>query len=825
MGVKTPVASVQYGINKVRMDAVYGRHKTAGEFKSLGGVVSVEKHERGIVITSENGSVRLTVIAPDCIQVRFQESGTFGVPFSYAVARVSWPDVKFTLGEGDDAFTLAAPEITCVVDRSTSRLTFRNAQGNIIARDAEPIRWREGEMQLVRELPADEQSYGLAAQPVGLNLRGKRYELWNTDPVIYSRDRIPIYYTIPFYLGVTSNFAHGLFWDNPSRGWIDIGAEEQDRLMFSGASGELRYYVFSGLDVISVLNRYTELTGRMPLPPMWALGFHLSRWSYTPADKVREIATTLRKRNIPCDAIYLDIDYMDGFRCFTWDREKFPAPAVLLSELADQGFKVVAILDPGIKADPDYKVYESGLREDVFLKLPNGKPFVGPVWAGNSVFPDFTSPKARAWWAAQFDPVIKPGIAGIWNDMNEPTVFSAAGGNEIPEYVKHDFEGQNLTHLEAHNLYGMLMARASREALEKMKPGKRPFNITRAAHAGAQRYASTWTGDNQATWDHLRLSISMVLNSGLSGLAFNGPDVSGFSGNADAELYTRWIQLGAMLPFFRVHKANDTVPHEPWVYGQPYEDIIRKYINLRYQLLPYLYSLFAQNSQNGWPIIRPLFMADPKDPKLRGVEDMFMVGDSLLVAPVLEKGQTERELYLPRGKWFDYYTNMPIQGGQILTVKTPLDMMPLFARAGQVIPQWPVQQYVGQTPVDELHLKVYAGNGEVTLYEDAGEGMEYQSGGYRWLYFTCKLLPTGGVQLDWRRAGKYRPSYERVRCEVFGIQIEPKEVQLDGQAAPLWYFEKGVVEFTANKPFDNARIIDPDVDDTPSTTLMHSPFK
>jgi alpha-glucosidase len=825
LGPKTPVASVQYGINKARMDALYGRQKPDGEFKSLGSVLSVEKQERGIVVSCQNGAVRLTVIASDCMQVRFQESGNFQVPFSYAVARVSWPEVRFTLNESDDSFTLVAPEISCTIDRNTGMLTFKNAQGNVIARDAEPIHWRGHEVQLTRELPEDEGCFGLASQPVGLDLRGKRYALWNSNPVTYNRDRMPIYYTIPFYLGVQANGVHGLFWDNPSRGWVDVGAEQSDRLIFNAASGELRYYVFSGADISSVLNRYTELTGRMSLPPMWALGFHISRWSYVPADKVRDIAASFRKRNIPCDAIYLDVDYMDGYRSFTWDREKFPAPAILISELAEQGFKVVAIIDPGIKVDADYKVYESGVREDVFLKLPNGKPFVGPVLPGNSVFPDFTSPKARAWWAAQFDPVLKPGIAGIWNDMNEPTVFNAASQNEIPEYVKHDFEGQNLTHLEAHNVYGMLMARASREAIEKMRSGKRPFNITRAAHAGAQRYASTWTGDNRATWDHLRLAISMVINSGLSGMAFNGADVGGFANNADAELYTRWIQLGAMLPFFRVHTSHDTAPHEPWVYGQPYEDINRKYINLRYQLLPYFYSLFAQNSQNGWPIIRPLFMADPKDPKLRDVEDIFMVGDSLLVVPVLEKGQTEREIYLPRGKWFDYDTNMPITGGQILTVKTPLDTMPIFARGGQVIPQWPVQQYVGQVPIEELHLKVYAGNGEVTLYEDAGEGMEYQNGEYRWLYFTSKLLPTGGFQLDWRRAGKYRPPYERVRCEVFGIQIEPKEVQLDGQSAPLWYFEKGVVEFTANQPFANARIVDPDVDDSPSTTLLHSPFK
>ncbi len=786
---------------------------------------NVEKHERGIIVTCSHGALRLTVIAPDCIQVRFQESGKFPVPLSYSVAKVSWPEVQFSVKETDLAVTLAASEITCNVDRETGALTFLNFRGDVISHEPEPLSWRKGEVRLTRDLPAIEHCVGLACQPTNLDLRGKRYILWNNDPNTFDRDSIPSYFTIPFYMGLNKEFAFGLFWDNASRGWIDVGEEYEDRITFSAAAGELRYYVFSGVDMMALLNRYSELTGRMPLPPMWALGFHISRWSYYPADKVREIARGFRKRNIPCDTIHLDIDYMDGFRCFTWDRERFPAPAVLLSELAEQGFKVVAIIDPGIKVDPGYKVYDSGLQEDVFLKLPNGKLFTAPVWAGKSVFPDFSSPKARAWWAAQFDILINPGVAGIWNDMNEPTVFNASFDHEMPESVRHNFEGQGGSHLELHNVYGMLMARASREALEKMRPSRRPFNITRAAHAGAQRYASAWTGDNRATWDHMQLMINMVISSGLSGLAFNGGDIGGFDGNPEPELYARWMQLGSMMPFFRVHASRDTAPHEPWAFGQEVEDIARKYINLRYELLPYFYSLFAQNAQNGWPILRPLFALDPLDENLRHIEDAFMVGDTLLAAPILQKGQTQREVYLPRGTWFDYYTNQLVQGGQTVTVDAPLDTMPLFARAGQVIALWPVQQYVGQVPIEELHLKVYAGNGEVTLYEDFGEGMDYVSGAYRWLYFTCKTSAFAGTQIEWRRAGKYNPPYERVRCEVYGIEVEPKEVQLDGQSAPLWYFEKGVVEFTANKPFDVAKIIDQGPSDSPSATLMRSPLK
>ncbi len=824
LGRDAALAALQYSLVKRRADAKYGHNKAQGNFKTLGRVTATQPHERGLTITSEAGAVKLTVIAPDCIQVRLQPSGKFQVPFSYAVAKVTWPDVQYTVHETDDTITIAAPEITCEIDRQTSRLTFRNSHGDIISREVEGLTWRDGEFQLSRELSEAESCYGLACQPTGLELRGKRYFLWNTDPVTFNRDTIPSYFTVPFYLGVHRNFAMGILWDNSSRGWVDVGAERADRLTFSGSAGELRYYVFSGNTLKDILTRYTELTGRMPLPPMWALGFHISRWSYCPADQVRQIAREFRQRTIPCDAIYLDIDYMDGYRSFTWNREDFPAPALLLGELADQGFKTVAILDPGIKQEVGYKVYDSGVRDSVFIRYPNGKTFVGPVWPGNAVFPDFTNPKTRAWWASQFDLLIQPGIAGVWNDMNEPTVFSVSAEHEMPEGVCHDFEGQGVNHLEAHNVYGMLMGRASREALEKGRPGKRPFNIIRAAHAGAQRYASLWTGDNHATWDHLKLNITMVINSGFSGLAFNGADVGGFSGDPEPELFARWIQLGAMMPFFRVHAAKGTGPHEPWAFGQPYEDIARQAIELRYQLLPYLYSIFAQSSQNGWPIIQPMFMVDPADDHLRGVEDAFMVGDSLLVAPMLEPGQTERDLYLPRGTWFDFHTSQPIQGGQTIHINAPVDKLPLYARGGHVIPVWPVQQYVGQVPIEELRLKVYAGDGDVTLYEDAGEGLDYLSGTYRWLYFTCKSTP-GAMSISWRRAGKYKPPYERVRCEVFGLQFEPTLVELDGQSAPLWYFEKGVVEFTANKPFDNAKIVDPELENASSPTLLRSPFK
>ncbi|HVO42851.1 MAG TPA: TIM-barrel domain-containing protein, partial [Aggregatilineales bacterium] len=364
----TALASAGYFFKKWRLDTRYGRHRAHGAAQTPGRIMTFEKEDRGLLVTCSRGALRLTVIAPDCIQVRFQASGRFPVPFSYAVAKVTWPAVSFSVAETDECLILSAPEMVCEIQRRTATLIFRDSRGRVISRDAQPITWREGEIRLTRELPADEACYGLAEQPVGLDVRGKRYPLWNTDPIGYVRDQIPVHFTIPFYLGVHKDYVFGLFWDNPARGYVDVGAERKDRLTFEGTVGELRYYAFAGADVNAVLGRYTELTGRMPMPPVWALGFHISRWSYYPADTVHEIATEFRRRKIPCDAIYFDIHYMDGYRCFTWDRERFPAPARLLGELADLGFKPMAILDPGIKVDSKYEVYQRGFSEDIFLK-------------------------------------------------------------------------------------------------------------------------------------------------------------------------------------------------------------------------------------------------------------------------------------------------------------------------------------------------------------------------------------------------------------------------------------------------------------------------
>ncbi|MBN1564733.1 MAG: glycoside hydrolase family 31 protein [Anaerolineae bacterium] len=824
LGLQTALRAVQYNSSIRSLNRRYGKKKARGRFQTLGDVKSVEKRAHGAVVHTERGYVEISFLAPEIARVRMRTTPEFPPPFSYAVERIDWPPTTVMNHDLADAFTTSTDHLLCRIHKENTRLSFELPDGRVMSDDAEGIAWRESEIRWTRQLPAAERSYGLGQRASALNLRGKRLALWNLDPMPnYARDSDPTYYSIPFYLGVQPDRAIGILWDNPARGYADLGAEKSDQMTLFAEDGELRFYVFVGPNAQTVLKHYTALTGSMPLPPLWALGFHQSRWSYETEAEFRALAHDFRTRHLPCDALYFDIDYMDGYRVFTWNRERFRLLPGLLADLTAQGFKSVAILDPGIKVDEDYEIYQDGIRQNVFLNYPNEKPVTAPVWPGNCHFPDFTSARVRAWWSSLIPILTQAGFAGFWTDMNEPSIMNLQSEPTLPDYVVHDWDSAGQTHGGGgHNVYGMLMARATREGLKKQFPDKRPFVLTRAAYAGAQRYAASWTGDNASTWEHLRLTVSMVLNCGLSGMPFTGPDVGGFAGDADAELYTRWMQLGSTLPFFRAHSAHGTARQEPWSFGKQTEAIARTYLELRYQLLPYIYSTFAQCSQEGLPIVRPLFMLDPQDEALRGLDDEFMLGDIVLVAPVLKPGATKREVYLPKGVWYEYDTGKLIDGAQSVTADAPLERMPIYVRAGCVLPMWPVMQFVGESQIEEARLRVYAGSGDTTFYEDEGEGLAYRDGAYRWSYFTCKFLPSGQFAIQWRRAGQYHPPYESVRVEVVGISGEPEAVMLDGQQAPLWYYEDGVVEFIV-KPFDEARIVGRSPNPAAQRTIVRPP--
>jgi alpha-glucosidase len=578
--------------------------------------------------------------------------------------------------------------------------------------------------------------YGTGERTFGLNLYGRKLTFWNTDAGSYDRGLEPINYTIPFLVIVEEKEVKGIFVDNMHRGTVDIGYTTNGIIEFSFEGPARGVHTFTGTTVNDVIAQFTQHTGRMPMQPLWSLGHQQCRYSYMNQQEVLDLAKQFRERNIPCDVIYLDIHYMDNYKVFTWDKKAFPDFKGMIDQLHTMGFRLVVILDPGVKVEQGYVGYDNGIEEDVFVKYPDGTLVEGVVWPGVTHHPDFANSRVRQWWAKQVRPLLEAGVDGIWNDMNEPLYFGIGEAISPQDYVMHDVDGVGAPHATRHNLYGHDMATASRLALETYRPNTRPFNITRSGYAGTQAVASSWTGDNKSTWDDLRISIPMNLNLALSGQSFTGPDIGGFARDTTPELVVRWYQACVLFPFYRNHSAVDTIYQEAWRFGERAENIIRQAIELRYTLLPYLYSVLAECHFEGTPIMRPIFTLDSANPHVRNVDDCYLVGDNILVAPVLEEITLRRMVYLPAdADWWTLDGKTHYKGGQFISVEAPLDTVPIFVRAGTALPMWEAQQHLGQAPTS-VNIRVYGGQGTTRVYQDAGEGLGYLNGEYAWTTFT-----------------------------------------------------------------------------------------
>src|SRR4051812_24778030 len=592
----------------------------------------------------------------------------------------------------------------------------------------------------------------------------------------HSAAQLNIYTSIPFTLSLQDGRARGLFVDNSHRQTWDLAKADPGLATYEAAGGDLVYYVFAGPTPRRVIERYTELTGRMALPPLWALGNQQSRWSYMSAEEVRGIARGFRERDIPCDVLYLDIDHMDGFRVFTWDRERFPDPAGLIAELREQGFRVVVITDPGVKIDEAYRLYAEGRERGLFCLTHDGEEFHNVVWPGLCAFPDFTDPAAREWWGDHHAGHVEDGVAGVWCDMNEPALFVPLQAT-MPEDVVHLGGGRAREHAEVHNTYGSLMARAAREGLARLAPDKRPFVITRAGYAGLQRHAMQWTGDNSSWWEHLWMAIPQLQNLGLSGVAFCGVDVGGFFGDTNPELLARWTELGIVQPFCRNHSGMESIPQEPWRFGEPWTGLIRKSLELRMRLLPYLYGAFEECSRTGAPILRPLLFDHPGDETTYTTDDELLLGDALLAAPITRPGIEHRHVYLPEGTWVHWWSGARIDGPAHVLAHAPLGKPALYARANAAIPLWPVLQATASGPPPELRLRIAcapdAAPYERELYEDAGDGFGASA---------RRRVRCDGTRIELgERAGDYvPPGREAIELELRGV--EPgTSVRVDGE--------------------------------------------
>lgn len=590
IGVSGIARSVRYAIAKSLIDRRFRPPARTASPEPPGRCQNAEPLVGGARFHFDRGDLEVQYLAGDLVRVTWSP-GTLPIP--YALAGKVWPRVTAGLREHTGGWVLSGDGLRVEVGHE-GILRFIDLSGRVLREDAPPLR-RGEEVTLRSALRPEEHLYGLGSRTVPLNLRGGTYRMWNRDPGgAYGPSDDPIYLCIPVYLAVHDDGSYLVFYENCNRGTFTL--DEAAEARFEG--GALRYYVIPGPPA-RALGRYTELTGRPPLPPRWALGYHQSRWSYDTASEVRAVAQSFRDHELPLSAIHLDIDYMDGFRVFTADRGRFPALPDLARDLRARDVRLVAILDPGVKVDRRYDVFADGEHEEVFCALPDGAQAAAPVWPGWCAFPDFTDPKARAWWGRWYPRLLELGIVGFWHDMNEPAAFAAWGDPTLPDATRHAFDGRGGDHREAHNLYGLLQNRAAYEALRVLRSEARPFLVSRSGWAGLQRYAWTWTGDTESTWQALRQTVPTVIGLGLSGVPYTGPDVGGFSGTPSAELYLRWLQLAAFLPFFRTHSAKLTLHREPWCFGEDALRIAREVLRLRYRLLPYLYTLAWQASRTG----------------------------------------------------------------------------------------------------------------------------------------------------------------------------------------------------------------------------------
>lgn len=775
------------------MPQVFGKLPTTNQpWSLLGAVRSQQSEGQSLRLDCDGAVLIISVVAANLIRVRLSPTGTFLPRRSWAVTDdAAWPAVPYQVQETETTLEISTEQIRVCIQRDPCRITCFDASGRPFAQDAAAgMGWRMGAVAGWKQIEAEEHFYGFGERTGFLDKLSERKTNWTIDALDYTNLMDEMYQAIPFFIALRPQLAYGIFFNTTFWSQFDLGAEKPGVWRMETRGSELDYYIIYGPTPAEILQTYTQLTGRMPLPPRWSLGYHQCRWSYESADIVRQLAEEFRQRRIPCDVIHLDIDYMRGYRVFTWSPQRFPDPVRLVGDLAQAGFKTVTIIDPGVKYEPeaDYPVFDQGLEQDYFVRKPDGQVFHGYVWPDKSVFPDFLRPEVQQWWGNCQKSLTDVGVAGIWNDMNEPTVDDRPFGDEgtkiwFPLDAPQGPPEEGANHAETHNLYGLMMAQSSYQGLERLRPNQRSFVLTRSGYAGVQRWSSVWMGDNQSLWEHLEISLPMLCNMGLSGVAFVGCDIGGFAGNATAELFARWMQVGLLYPLMRGHSAMKTAQHEPWVFGDRVERICREYIELRYRLLPYLYTLFWEAANTGTPILRPLLYHYPNDPKTYTLYDQVLLGPCLMAAPVYRPGVEHRIVYLPEGTWYDWWTGDRYEGESHIVAHAPLERMPLYVRAGAIIPMAPVMQYTNERPLDELRLRIWSGDSQWTFYEDDGDSFDYKRGHYATTTYRVYTDQQQTVIEIGTRSGEWAPINRQVTVELVGVGEQ--QFEDDGSAREI----------------------------------------
>ena len=770
----------------VRLDRVTASHPTAN----------------GIEIRSGSALMQITALRDDLVRVRVGPSGQLPEDASWAVLPASRTATASVTQESNSTTVgFRTAKLHVIVRKDPLEISVTDPQGRVILQDlpGRPIEYHGPAFREYFKSPSDEHYFGLGDKPGPLDRRNHAFTDWNTDAFGWQESTDPIYKSIPFFITFRQGVSAGIFLDNTWRASFDFNKEYRDAFSFGSEGGPLDYYILYGPEPKAVIEAWVWLVGKTPLPPLWSFGYQQSRYSYFPEAEVRRIASRLRSEHIPADVIWLDIDFQLKNRPFTIDPERFPHFDQMVQDLKAQHLKTVVIADLHVAALPNsgYKPYDEGKAGDHFIKNPDGSDFVGAVWPGKSVFPDFTRKATREWYGSLYSDFVAKGIAGIWNDMNEPALFEVPS-KTMPDDAQHridepGFAPRTATHLEIHNVLGMQNTRATFDGLRKLEPNVRPFVMTRASYAGGHRYAATWSGDNSSNWYHLRQTIPQLLNLGLSGFAMAGADVGGFAATPQPELLTRWLELGAFQPIDRDHSAAGTGPQEPWENGTP-EDLTlrRRYIEERYRLLPYLYTTAEEMSRTGLPIMRPMFLEFPEQASGRQVVDPavdndFLVGGDLLVAESPYPDEMDNfSVALPPVGWYNYWTGARAEGVSgrraidntavpqtEVRVQRSLDTLPVFVRAGAIIPEQPLVQSTDETPEGPLTLRVYPPTGfnkdcKGSLYLDDGISYNFERGEFLREQFTCRLSAQGIIVTITAAEGSFAPWWKLLSIEIYG---------------------------------------------------------
>jgi alpha-glucosidase len=770
----------------------------------------------GIEVLAGDLRERIVALRNDVLRISVVRGNTWPEDASWAVlSSARHNSVHVAIESVGDQIRLKTDALNVELDKKTLEFTVCDDTGRIIQQDARPIQFEGNSFRVYKVMPQDEHYFGLGDKTGPLDRRNEAFSMWNTDAYRFQESTDPIYKSVPYFMTFRAGHTVGVLLDNTWRTSFDFGKELPGIYSFGSVSGPLDYYVFYGPSPKQVVKTYAWLTGTPPLPPLWALGFQQSRYSYMSQARVLEVAKRLREDSIPADAIYLDIDYQDRNRPFTVNRSTFPDLSGMISQLRSENFHVVVITDPHIANLPgqNYDPYDAGIAGGHFLKNPDGSIYTGRVWPGASVFPDFTRQQTRVWWGTLYRDLRQEGVEGFWNDMNEPSVFDPPTWT-MPENVVHridepGFTPRAATHAEIHNVYGMENSRATYDGLKALDPDVRPFVLTRATYAGGQRYAATWTGDNSSTWNHLRLTTPMLENLGLSGFAFSGADVGGYAGTPTPELLTKWFEVAAFQPIDRDHTEKGTGDQEPWVGGPEQEAIRRHFIETRYRLIPYLYTLAEEASRTGLPMVRPLFLefpdatpdGHPIDTDVPASSEFLLGSDLLIAPPPFPDEQDAYPVELPSPNWYDYWTGekvsspvssntaipdplaVPNRDGQFAVRVTPeLSQLAVFVRAGSILPIAPLLQSTQETPKGPLTLRVYLGDecsGE--LYQDDGRTLAFQRGVYLRMKFSCERIAEG-IRLNiGSHEGSYPAWWTKVNVEVYGLTLKQREIYVNAR--------------------------------------------